>query len=253
MKYIKIILAIILASVLVFMVVSCGSKNQEKDNVKIINGFKSYTEQIGADRFLGTDWGMSLEQTLKSLNLTENDVEAYQIGDLQENAPIKRYKVKEKMEVNGLQADVILCLYDEGQIGYYGVSSDKSDLKIGLAEVMVLFNEADTQTVIDAFSKELGDKENLQNNKSLSEYAKNDVTTQKAKLGDIKSKDLKESYINLFASQDDSFKESLEEINMYSLTVGDVKKPYCDEEYLNASQIAHYNGMGVAVINSLNQ
>ena len=97
MKNIKRFLAVILASVFVFAVVSC-EKGKDID-------FPSHSEELGVDRFLKTDWGMSLEQTLEALGLEKSDVEQAR-GTGVPNG--EKYRVEKEMKVNGLKATVYL-------------------------------------------------------------------------------------------------------------------------------------------------
>ena len=246
MKYIKRFLAVILASVFVLVVVSC-EKGKDID-------FPSHSKELGVDRFLKTDWGMSLEQTLEALGLEKSDVETIDnalglgVDDLNRTA----YKIKEKMEVNGLKASVVLTFYDKASDLFEYTESDKKDTYVGLAQVSLQFNEDNIEKVYKAFEKELGDKENWNKDMiSASPGEGETVTVNKGTIDSLKDEKLKEDIISIMT---DSSTEETEKKHLLStpialtIVVTDTKDVSGD---LGISQVLDYNAGAMAIINNL--
>lgn len=246
MKYIKRFLAVILASVFVLVVASC-EKGKDID-------FPSHSKELGVDRFLKTDWGMSLEQTLEALGLEKSDVETIDnalglgVDDLNRTA----YKIKEKMEVNGLKASVVLTFYDKASDLFEYTESDKKDTYVGLAQVSLQFNEDNIEKVYKAFEKELGDKENWNKDMiSASPGEGETVTVNKGTIDSLKDEKLKEDIISIMT---DSSTEETEKKHLLStpialtIVVTDTKDVSGN---LGISQVVDYNAGAMAIINNL--
>lgn len=234
MKNLRRIISIMLVGVLAFTLVSCNT------NVD----FKSQTKKVGVDRFLDTDWGMTLEQTLKSLGLKEDDVEKLKTEVGNEASRISSYEVKKKIKINGLEGKVKLDFYDKLSNVFDEVKADEKDNYVGLSRVTVKFNEKDFDTVLKAYKKELGDEKYWDKG-----FIKEGPTVFKGKISEIKNQAIKDKYLNIFDfNGDEIFEKSLNNSSLYSLTVADVSQI---SEIEGISQIVEYNGTQMAILNNL--
>lgn len=239
MKNIRKILAIGMASIMALAIVAC--QKQEVD-------FKSYSEELGVQRFLDTDWGMSKEQALTALGLKEDDIEEYYSpAFLNENLRCEEYKVKKKMKVNGLEGQVVLTFVENISSIIPVQNYDLSGREVGLYSVMILFNEDNDQKVYDAFKEELsGNKEKITYDKKIDGY-----TVSKGKVSEIANSKLKQSIIDLYNQTDRPDIFNAEELPLYTVTAGKSLKYKTEEKGIR--QVVDIHGGMVALINNLNK
>ena len=233
MKNIKRFLAVILASVFVFAVVSC-EKGKDID-------FPSHSEELGVDRFLKTDWGMSLEQTLEALGLEKSDVEQAR-GTGVPNG--EKYRVEKEMKVNGLKATVYLTFHSTVGDLFSSANEDVKDCKVGLAEVKLFFNEDNIEKVEKAFANELKDGE--QSNVDIIPGLNDGKDIAKGRLQDIKDEELKNNFLKIYG---DAVKVA--DVQLYYFTLGTLSES--DAESVNAKQVVGYNGALVSILNNLDK
>lgn len=237
------ILALALASTLSLTMVACNNQKTAE--------FKSHTKELGAETFLNTDWGMNLEQTLKSLGLKKDDIEPYEYDLGESFQRVKKYKIKDKMKINGVKGTVILLFRDTiSDVVPPNISQDTSSVPLGLTNVKILFNEDDKQKVYKAFDKELGAKQNRQNIKE--EYLREGILSTKVRVKEMSNLGLKKDFVDVYTAKSDLIKpKDCEDMDLYSVSVCD-SLIYKGEEK-GIKQIVEYDGTGIAMINNLDR
>lgn len=239
MKTMKKILALSMMIICIFTMISCKDKNI------------SWTEQVKATSFLNTEWGMSKEQTLEALGLTEDDIESYDYsnGYISDEEEIGRtYIVKNKMIVDNLECTVLLnFVYNLGDV-YDLKSFEYRTIDLGLTSVKVLFDENDYYNVYDSFKDELG----VSTREILKAYDGDGYMSNEIQLFNLRNQDIKREYMAMLEDTTNYSKDEdhLDDV-LFSFSI--VRATDENELPLGSRQMVEYNGLGLAVLNNLNK
>ena len=233
MKNLKKILATTLIVTMLVTVSSCNKVDKE-NQAKVDD--KSFSDDLGAVRFLDTDWGMTVDEALEALNLTMDDVVLREnSGDAPES--IKVYEIKDKVKINGMEGKATLTFC--GKVSDYvkDMTSENKDTYIGLSGVFIELDEKDKDKLYKAFDDELGKE------RDYSEYG---VSSKSIVLSDIQdiSKEAFDKYIELYRGSESPVL-NINSPQLSRFIVGN------DEEHKNYH--ITYEDQELAVLNNLNK
>lgn len=149
----KKILALTLITLLMLSIVGC-EKRTESNSYKITGDIGGYTYP----KFLNTDWGMTPEQVMTALGMTEKDFEIKTANEMFPEVESKSGKVyyATKIKIDGITEMVSLCFFLEEV-------SEMSEPAVGLTSVSIsTINEntielaTDAKAIIEGSDKYIG-------------------------------------------------------------------------------------------------
>lgn len=199
------------------------------------NDYKQYTDKLGGVRFLKTDWGMTVSETMYALKKDKIDVKL-----IQSNSSMKpSYITKKEIDVNGLKAKVQFDFSSQGNLilPYLG---GKDNIAGGLYSVKIYIN-SDDETIFKAFEKELSEDAQI-----LEEKGKNvGYVSNKVKFTDIKDKKIYNKMDKIIKGT--SMENMSDELYLNKVIVKQITDEKIEGGY---THIVEFDGRGLAVLNN---
>ncbi len=200
------------------------------------NDYKQYTDDLNGIRFLKSDWGMNVDETMASFK-GEN------IG-FSSDGYAGIYESVDKREVNGLNAKIEMYFSKDALTVMPYLREEVGKGVAGLHKVVLYFDE-DMETFQKAFEKELGeDKTPIEKDGEVIGY-----TSIKVKYNDITDKKIKEKMDEII--KDSQYEQNKDELylNSFNIEKTDKTKTNNKNEQVYNTKVV-YEGNGLAVLNN---